>query len=126
MTSQTHSHHIIPMRTYITIFVLLIGLTFATVFVAKIDLGSMNLIVAMIIAGIKASLVVLFFMHLLYDDKVNLFIFLTAIIFLAVFIIFTLFDTERRADIDPQKAGIIEKNSSIIYDKIESKDHSDH
>jgi cytochrome c oxidase subunit 4 len=124
MTS--HTHHIIPIRTYLTIFALLIGLTFVTVFVAKVDFGSMNIIVAMIIAGVKASLVAFFFMHLLYDDKVNLFVFLTAIVFLAVFIIFTLLDTERRADIDPIKAKAIEEKAAIIYDKIESEDHSGH
>ncbi len=123
---STHTHHIIPIRTYLTIFVLLLALTFVTVFVAKIDLGSMNIIVAMLVAGIKASLVALFFMHLLYDDTVNLSVFLTAILFLAVFIIFTLLDTERRADIDPTKAKQIEKKSAIIYDKIVSEKHSGH
>ena len=122
----THTHHIIPIRTYLTIFAVLLGLTFVTVFIAKVDLGSMNIVVAMLIAGIKASLVAFFFMHLLYDDKINLFVFLTALVFLAVFIIFTLLDTERRADIDPEKAKPIVEKSAIIYDKIVSDEHSGH
>ena len=122
----THTHHIIPIRTYLTIFAVLLGLTFVTVFIAKVDLGSMNIVVAMLIAGIKASLVAFFFMHLLYDDKINLFVFLTALVFLAVFIIFTLLDTERRADIDPEKAKPIVEKSAIIYNKIMSDEHSGH
>ncbi len=62
-------HVIVPTRTYFTIFAALMVLTGATVVVAFFDLGLMNPIVALSIAVFKASLVVLFFMHLKYSSR---------------------------------------------------------
>jgi len=57
------SQHITPIRTYLLIFFALLVLTAVTVSVAFIDLGRWSDLVAMAIAIFKASLVVLFFMH---------------------------------------------------------------
>ncbi len=57
------SEHITPIRTYLLIFFALMILTVVTVAVAMVDLGALNDVVAMGIAIFKASLVVLFFMH---------------------------------------------------------------
>ena len=59
MTHQAGSRGI-----YFVIFGALMVLTFATVWVATIDLGELNAVVALLIAGIKATLVIFFFMHL--------------------------------------------------------------
>lgn len=48
---------------YVAIFAILIVLTFTTVVVAEIELGPWNVVVALAIAIIKATLVILFFMH---------------------------------------------------------------
>jgi len=53
--------------TYYKIFALLMILAFATTGIAFIDLGIFNPIVAMLIAVTKATLVVLFFMHVRYQ-----------------------------------------------------------
>jgi cytochrome c oxidase subunit 4 len=58
------THRVVPIRVYVTVFLVLIALTFTTVAVSKIELGELNVIVALTIAVIKASLVVWFFMHL--------------------------------------------------------------
>jgi cytochrome c oxidase subunit IV len=58
------SHHVVPVRVYVTVFVGLLVLTFTTVAVSKVELGEFNFVVAITIAVIKASLVVWFFMHL--------------------------------------------------------------
>jgi cytochrome c oxidase subunit 4 len=58
------SHRVVPVRVYVTVFLVLIALTFTTVAVSKIELGEFNVIAALTIAVIKASLVVWFFMHL--------------------------------------------------------------
>ena len=60
---QIH-HHISPVSTYIKVFVTLMVLTLVTVLIATVDLGFMNTFVAVTIAVIKATVVVLWFMHL--------------------------------------------------------------
>ena len=65
--SEHHEHHIAPKSMYFTIFGALMALTFLTVAAAKVDLGRANVIVALAIAGLKASLVVLWFMHVKHN-----------------------------------------------------------
>ncbi|MEJ7603983.1 MAG: cytochrome C oxidase subunit IV family protein [Kofleriaceae bacterium] len=71
----------------------LLLLTLVTVAATRIDLGpSMNLALAMVIAVIKATLVVLFFMHLKYDKLFHSVVFMSAILAAALFVGFTLMD----------------------------------
>ena len=62
---------IVKPKTYFTIFLALMVLTAITVAVSFIDLGPMNLVVALLIAAAKATLVILWFMHLKYSDKLT-------------------------------------------------------
>ncbi len=117
MNLANTQHHIIPLRIYFRVFIALIILTGVTIGVSFIDLGGFNMVTALIIAGAKASLVAMFFMHLLYDRKMNLAIFLTAILFLVIFIVFTMFDTMNRDDIYRIKSGEINPQG-IIYKNI--------
>lgn len=55
--------HVHPVRMYLLIWGVLIALTITTVVVAEIELGEWNVVVALTIAVIKATLVVLYFMH---------------------------------------------------------------
>ncbi|MGE0397572.1 MAG: cytochrome C oxidase subunit IV family protein [Kofleriaceae bacterium] len=72
----------------------LLFLTVVTVLATKVDFGqSMNLALAMFIAVIKATLVVLFFMHLKYDKIFHTVVFLSAILAAALFVGFTLMDS---------------------------------
>ncbi len=86
--------HIVPLRILFAVFVTLIGLTVLTVGVTYLDLGGSALWVAIVIAGLKATLVALFFMHLRYDWVFHGFIFLGAILFVILFIGFALMDTQ--------------------------------
>lgn len=61
--------HLVPQRVYFTIFAALIVLTFITVAVAFVDLGPLNNFIAMSIAVTKATLVIMYFMHVRYSDK---------------------------------------------------------
>jgi cytochrome c oxidase subunit 4 len=90
-------------KTYAAVLAALLVLTVITVVVAGIHFGSpsVNVIVALTIATAKASLVALFFMHLLYDSRVNAIIFLTGAIMLAIFLIFILLDVEARDTVRP-------------------------
>ncbi|MGN6107383.1 MAG: cytochrome C oxidase subunit IV family protein [Kofleriaceae bacterium] len=72
----------------------LLLLTLVTVGATKFDFGpSINLAVAMLIAVIKATLVVLFFMHLKYDKVFHTVVFASAILAAVLFVGFTLMDT---------------------------------
>jgi cytochrome c oxidase subunit IV len=68
-------------------------LTVVTVSVTSIDLGQQgNLIVAMVIATIKAGLVITFFMHLRWDRIFHLILFLTSVLFVILFLSMTITD----------------------------------
>ncbi len=92
--------HISSSFFYGLIFAALLGLTIATVGQSYLDLGKLNLIVVILIASIKASLVVSFFMHLRYDNKFNALVFISSILFIGVFFAYTMNDTERRGELD--------------------------
>lgn len=68
--SNEHDHIVSP-KIYLLIFAALMAGTAATVWAARIDLGALNIVVAMTIAVIKATLVVLYFMHLRYSHHLN-------------------------------------------------------
>ncbi|WP_394822700.1 cytochrome C oxidase subunit IV family protein [Pendulispora albinea] len=92
--------HISSARFYVGIFATLVALTVLTVGLSYIHLGPLNLAVAILIASIKASLVVMFFMHLRYDNKFNALIFVCSLLFIGVFFAYTMNDTEHRGQVD--------------------------
>ncbi len=98
-TQANEHHHILPLKVYFGVATALLVLTVVTVVAAQFHFGEYNLLIAMIIAAVKASLVALYFMHLKYDNKIYAVVFVGSLVFLAVFIIFTMFDTLRRGDI---------------------------
>jgi cytochrome c oxidase subunit 4 len=89
--------HVMPMRVLVTVWGSLLVLTLLTVAVAGIDLGSLNLGLAMLIATVKATLVVLFFMHMRYDRPVHAIVFVSALLFVALFVSFALLDSNAYA-----------------------------
>lgn len=117
MSSSSHAHdshdhghdhddgavhaHISPTSFLVGIFATLIVLTVITVAVSRVDLGPANSFVAILVATIKASLVATFFMHLRHDKPFNAVIFISAFVFLGVFIVYTLNDLDTRGRIDP-------------------------
>ena len=86
------NNHIIPFKVYIKVLSALLVLTVITVAVAQVDFGVLNAVIAMGIATVKAALVLLYFMHLKYDDKTYLVIFLAGVFFLVVIFLFCEFD----------------------------------
>ena len=91
-------HHIIPIRTLVAVILALASLTVLTVLVAQVHLGALNVPIALLIAGIKASLVVAIFMGLKYDNRTNALVLAVGSIFVLVFLIFVLLDTRFRGD----------------------------
>jgi len=85
--------HTTPVALLTGILAVLMVLTIITVAVTKVDLGGQgNLVVAMVIATIKAALVVTYFMHLRWDKKFHLILFLTSVLFLILFLSISLTD----------------------------------
>ena len=78
------SGHVSPKRMYFTIFGALMFFTALTVGVAFVDLGVLNFPVALGIAITKATLVVLFFMHVIHSSRLTKLIVATAFFFLLV------------------------------------------
>lgn len=88
-----HGPHITSLPVLFGVFGTLIVLSIVTVLAASVDFGEMNLFVAMGIASVKALLVSLFFMHLLYDSGFNRIAFFGSFLFIAIFVGFTLMDS---------------------------------
>ena len=117
-----HEHHIIPLKTYFAVFASLLFLTAFTVFSAQFDFGSFNIILALLIASFKSSLVLLFFMHLYYDNKINMAFILASVLCLALFISFTMLDVNKRVDLYDIKGKLVKPQ--VEYKK--HKSNSDH
>ncbi len=64
------SEHIVEKKTYYGVFASLMILLAATVTIAYIHLGKLNIIAALTIAFIKATLIILYFMHVRYSSRV--------------------------------------------------------
>jgi cytochrome c oxidase subunit IV len=79
-------------QTYLIIFALLMGLLVLTVLVAYVHLGPLNLSIALIIAAVKAVLVILFFMHVKEQSKLTWVFSSAAFLWLVIMLAFTFSD----------------------------------
>lgn len=88
--------HISSYRSHIFVLAALLVLTAASVAVTSLEMGRFNTLVAMIIAGSKAAIVLIWFMHLKFDNKLYaIFTTLVFVIFLLVLYV-TFFDYSYR------------------------------
>jgi cytochrome c oxidase subunit 4 len=87
------SEHIVPVRVYVTIFLVLLVGTALTVMAAFIDFPwQLNTIVAMTIATTKATFVVLYFMHVRYSTRLIWVIVASALFWMALLFALTFSD----------------------------------
>jgi len=84
--------HISPKSTYYTIFGALMICTVLTVSAAFINLGNLNFPVALTIAVFKATLVILFFMHVKYGSRMTKLIVGVAFFFFGIMLTLTMSD----------------------------------
>jgi cytochrome c oxidase subunit 4 len=100
MAAHGHSNdgydfaHPMPVPVLLAVFFALVFLTILTVVQTNFDFGSFEIAIVMIIATIKAALVMAFFMHLAYDKPFNIIVFMSSFVFVALFVIFTLSDSK--------------------------------
>ena len=86
------AEHIVTKKQYAYVFAILMVLTLATTAIGMIDLGRLNVVVALVIATIKAVLVVLFFMHIYWSSKLNKLVVVSGVGWLALLLWLTLTD----------------------------------
>ena len=86
------SDHIVPKRIYYTIFAILMFCTYLTVQIAFFDLGALNTIAAIGIACFKATIVILFFMHVKYSTRLTWAVVLGSIFWFGILIALTMSD----------------------------------
>ena len=98
MSEHEHTEHIVPPGIYLTIILTLLALTGATVWAAYVNLGPFNIVLALAIATLKATLVVLFFMHAKYVPKRTQLVIIAGIFWLALLLFMTLSDYFSRMD----------------------------
>ncbi|CDM66510.1 cytochrome C oxidase subunit IV family protein [Pyrinomonas methylaliphatogenes] len=96
------SEHIVPKKTYYAVFGALMALTAITVFVARFDLPwILNIVVALTIAVTKATLVVLYFMHVRYSSRLTQVVVVAGIFWLVIMLVLTASDYVTRGLLAP-------------------------
>ena len=88
------SEHIVPVKVYLMIFMILLVGTALTVIAAFVDFKyeGLNTLVAMTIAVTKATFVVLYFMHVRYSTRLVWVIVAAALFWMGILFAFTLAD----------------------------------
>ena len=95
-TEESHSQHHGGPKIYTANLFALLFLTIITVAAASFNFGSANVVIALAIATVKATLVALFFMHLIWDKPVNGIIAIAGFLFLGIFLMFDFLDVTSR------------------------------
>lgn len=93
------AHHIVPVRIYVLVFVALLVLTAVTTAIAFVDMGRLNAVLMLTIAVTKATLVVLYFMHLRYSSGLTWVVVSSGFVWLLILIVFTMSDIATRAPV---------------------------
>ena len=103
----------VPVKYYVANFLALIVLTIFTVTVSRYNFGEWNIFIAMTVAVIKASLVLLFFMGLKWEKPFIRLAFIFTIIFMGIFMAFTLADISTRGSVNPSQEGVHDIHSPV-------------
>ena len=89
-------HSVVAIKVYLGVFAALLVGTALTVWVALFDLGPLSTVVALGIAVTKATLVVLYFMHVRYATRLTTLVVIAAALWLMVLLGFTMSDFASR------------------------------
>ncbi|MEN3334400.1 MAG: cytochrome c oxidase subunit [Blastocatellia bacterium] len=86
------SEHVVSPKIYVSVFLALMFFTILTVVAAYFDLGRANVLIALVIACIKATLVVLFFMHVRWSSTLTKVFVVAGLFWLVIMVALTLTD----------------------------------
>lgn len=90
--SKENTPHISSYKDHLLVLALLITFTVITVAITSVELNAFNTVAALLIASLKAAIVLLYFMHLRFDQKVFLAMTIFVVVILGAVIGVTLFD----------------------------------
>ena len=85
-------HALIPLSRYLTVWIALLLLTALTITVASLHMGGFSVLAAIVIATVKGSLVLLYFMNLKYEERVFRIMLMVAVFTLATILALTFAD----------------------------------
>lgn len=92
MEHGEEKHELIPYKVFVLVWLALVVLTLITVSAAQMNIGNWSVLIALIVTPLKSMLVLLYFMHLKYEADVFKYMFLVAIVVLAIVIGITFVD----------------------------------
>jgi cytochrome c oxidase subunit 4 len=92
MSTQDAKHHVVPFRLYVVVWAALIVLTVVTVGAQYTDLRHLAIFTAILIATVKATLVVLYFMHIRFEKPIFSVMILVVLLTYGIFIGLTFAD----------------------------------
>ena len=113
MSTHTESHSHGGPKIYTANLFALLFLTIITVAAASFNFGSANVIIALAIASVKATLVALFFMHLVWDKPINSIIAIAGFLFLGIFLMFDFLDVTSREPLQPRNMPVMENATPV-------------
>jgi cytochrome c oxidase subunit 4 len=85
-------HHIVPYSIYVNVWLALLALTVVTVAVSYIDMRNVAILTAVLIATVKCTLVLLYFMHIRFGKPLYAIMILVVLGTYAIFIGLTFVD----------------------------------
>jgi cytochrome c oxidase subunit IV len=89
---EKQDHYIVRTKTFVLVWTALVILTGVTIMAAEMRMGRWSMLANLLIASTKASLVLWFFMHLKYENKLFKMLFLVPIATITIIIGMTFFD----------------------------------
>ena len=89
---QDEEHHVVPYHVYVLVWLGLVLLTVVTVAVSYVDMKHVTVLAAMLIATSKATLVLLYFMHIRFEKLLYVGMILAVLIMYAILIGLTFVD----------------------------------
>ena len=122
---EHHGEHVTPLPLYFVIYGALLVLTVLTVLVSLADLGDAAIYVAMVVALTKGTLVATFFMHLKWDDKFNVFVFTSALLFMGIFFVVTALDLGFRGQVNPEAGTFVLRNEQAAIAAEEARKNAE-
>ena len=89
---KEESNHITSYRTYAKVLIALLVLTIITISITHVHLGAFTVAVALLIACVKATVVLTYFMHLKFDEIILRVFVIMVFVLLAVVLVITFLD----------------------------------
>ena len=91
-SAQHHGHPLVPYSLYVKVWGTLMILTVITVTVSFVDMKQVTVLAACLIAAVKGSLVILYFMHIRFEQRLYTIMIMVVLVTYAVFIGLTFVD----------------------------------